>query len=206
MGRGKEMKKIMLITVIVLSIGCVQGWTSFFGLIPDIKTDITNLKNSTQKSLSDIQAGVNSNKTGINDVSNAQIKTDTELGVVKGNILKLDAKLNATASAQVGMQNQITTMGNNNKVNSGNTNDSGLLKYIFHILSAIFLAVITALGAVLKAQGTTIDNLTDKANKLEQERDAQYSKLVDGQSQLINDLLKSKDDYKTRYLDIVGKK
>ena len=64
------------------------------------------------------------------------------------------------------MQNQITTMGNNNKVNSGNTNDSGLLKYIFHILSAIFLAVITALGAVLKAQGTTIDNLTDKANKL----------------------------------------
>ena len=196
--RGSMKKIILMVGILVLSYGSANAFWPF----PDLKIDtkIQTLKDSMSKEFSDIKAGVNDVKAGINDVKATVSGNTTELGVVKDNQLKLTAKVNANINA--GYQtNANTTVGGNQSV--ATTNDSTLIQSIFKIFSGVALAIISAMGVIVKMQGTLISKLTDDNSKLLSDSDADYDRLVAFQSQMLSDIIKSKDDYKDRYLKLV---
>lgn len=182
---------------------------SLFGGDVKLSNEVTQLKDSVSKQYSDIQAGIVGNKTGLNDILNKMNAQNNEIGVIKDNYLKLSAQMEANANALIGMNNNVSKIEARDVTqNSGNTNtnDSGLMKYIFQVLSGIFLAIISALGTVVKMQGKLITQLTDDNNKMAENRDADYDKLVAFQSNMLKDLIKSKEDYKSKFFDAITEK
>ena len=171
-----------------------------------IATEVHSLKDSTDKRFSDIKAG-------LNDISNQMAANNNEIGVLKDNNLSLAANLKLQTNAVAGLNNTVsdikTSMSAGHDLTSGSnntttqTNDSELMKYIFQILSGIFMAIISALGVIVKMQGKLIGQLTNSNAKLMTDRDEDYDKLVSFQSQMLSDIIKSKDEYKAKYLELV---
>ena len=199
------MKKLLLIISIVLGISSTAFcWNPFKGMI---EAKIADEMNAVKLQVAAMVNNINTKITGIESKVNGDVSLlKGDISGVKAKNIELEQKINLQAQAVASINSQITSMGNNNKVNSGNTNDTGLLENIFKVISGIFMAVIAAMGTIIKGQGKTINDLTAKSDKLEHERDDQYAKLVASQSDLLDDLLKSKQEYKEKYLQMVEKK
>lgn len=161
---------------------------------------------AVQAEFKDKVTGIRGDVTGIKgDVSG-----------IKSVLMKFATEIDSQASAIAGVQNSVTKInstiktGRDNVQNSHNTtsttNDSDLMKYIFEVLSGIFLAIITALGTIVKMQGKLINKLTEDNSKLLSEKEGNYEELVNFQSKMLENLLKSKETYKQKFFESLKSK
>ena len=151
------MKKVFFISAFFLFTS-----TNVFSFWPfgSIETKLQKLENSTEKNWSDIKAGLQDNKTGINDVSANIDKLTTEVGVVKDNVIKLTATVQANANAKVESniashrtnETSSSLQGNNNTQSqtttntTTTTNDPALMRYIIRMYQGIVLQLIGLVG------------------------------------------------------------
>lgn len=197
------MKKLILIVgILIIAVGTSNaGILSWFGLGGDtkIETEVNTLKDSVQKTWSDINPKLSALSDNVIKLTNQMTATDNQIGVLRDNQLKLEAKIKANVGYSK-ETNTTTTQSGTGNVN----NDTGLLTYIFEIFSGISLAIIAALGTIVRMQGKTITELNEYANELASERDKQYNELVDFQSDMLKKLLESKEQYKAKYFEIIN--
>lgn len=216
------MRKIVLGIVLSLLV-CSTGFT--FWPFPDVtvKTDIKKLQDSTDKNFSDIQAGVNSNKTGINDVKDTQVQTTTELGVLKNNVLSMNnrldlvlntvLKLSATAQGQAGANNSAITAGGSVKQKTSTSiyNDpSVLLKVVTSLFAFMtffvgkFFADSKAKDQIIRDKDKQLANINDQLMKRLDQKDEDYEALVKLNNDNLQAVIKSKEEYKTKYFELVS--
>lgn len=113
------MKKTTTVTMFLLilsSVPCLAfNPLSFLFGGGDIKTDVKNLKDSTEKSFSDLKLGLNDNNLKASALSDNVTKINSnlvtqgnELGVMKENVANLSAKLESQAGVLSGVNNSIS--------------------------------------------------------------------------------------------------
>jgi hypothetical protein len=166
-----------------------------------VSNEIKNLKDSQEKNFSDIKAGVQDNKLGINDVKNTMSNVTTELGVIKNN--KIDASLQApiTASAGYTQGNSQTSAGRDNKqiTKTVTTNDSSVVKAMLSS-SATFNLALLAFIRMISVQRSKVEN---RLMDMMKERDDDYNRLVERNNANYDKLLAAKDYYKSQYMSFL---
>jgi hypothetical protein len=212
--KGESMKRKSFIFLCILLFGTVTCQASIFSWVLGLfgggtKVEVQNLKNSTEKSFSDIKAGVNDTKVGLNDLAAGAVKMTNDMSLIKDGIFTMNNKLQASvkANASIGQTLNTLTAGHdaNSNSNSGNTNDSKLLKAIIGGILSTFSTIFLALIGYIKLLSNQKAKVDDELLKMSAARDEHYNELVAFQSKMLNDLMQSKEAYKKLFLDAVQK-
>ena len=201
------MKKNLLLVTALLMVAVVPGFT--FWPFGDLKlsNEVKNLKDSTEKNFSDVKAGVQDNKIGLNDLASGAFRMNTDLSAIKDSVFTMNNKLEASlaANASIGQTLNTLSAGRDANSNSGNTNDTKLLKTIITGILSTFSTIFLALIGYIKLLSNQKAKSDEQVQKMSAERDAHYNELVDFQSKMLHDLMQSKEEYKSKYFAALEK-
>lgn len=126
-------------------------------------------------------------------------KLEGENSILRIQSKELEAKLNAQAQAIAGFNNKVQNLsaGRDNIANSGNTNDSDLMKYIFEYWYLFLIAFLGAIGSLfvgvwgivkfvmtmnerlLKTKDLWIENLMKANEKKERDLDIWQNRMIE---------------------------